>query len=236
VKDHLYRPAFAESEISLPDQEEPLGFEVRELGNLLVTSGKISASDPFVMPDRPPFAPEFPKGRFPVQAAVAKIGTDCRVAFARVLFSPADVHRWEMAVVGDEDVGELKPGHYFGYPVDAGTGCFMDADAGRLLSSRMSEQEDYFEDMIEEMEKTYVHTWSWADLKPKPDDPLNIIAFSSGYGDGVYPTYVGYSEANEPLAIVTDFLILYDEDDLIADEELINESRKVESKWWQFWK
>ncbi|MBE8964717.1 DUF4241 domain-containing protein [Nostocales cyanobacterium LEGE 12452] len=34
---------------------------------------------------------------------------------------------------------------------------------------------------------------------------LNIIAFSSGYGDGIYPTYFGYDTEDKIVNIVTEF-------------------------------
>jgi hypothetical protein len=33
----------------------------------------------------------------------------------------------------------------------------------------------------------------------------NLIAFSSGYGDGAYATYAGYNANGELCAVVTDF-------------------------------
>ncbi|MDT5032034.1 MAG: hypothetical protein QOC94_2205 [Actinoplanes sp.] len=41
----------------------------------------------------------------------------------------------------------------------------------------------------------------------------NIIQVSSGWGDGVYPTFVGYTAAGEVACFVTDFQVIPDEDD-----------------------
>ena len=37
---------------------------------------------------------------------------------------------------------------------------------------------------------------------------VNIIAFSSGWGDGCYPSYWGYDAADQRVALVTDFGVL----------------------------
>jgi hypothetical protein len=66
----------------------------------------------------------------------------------------------------------------------------------------MSRQNDFFETMIAEMEKTYTPTWSWLDMSFGEG---NLLAFSSGYGDGVYATYVGYEAGGEICIVVTDF-------------------------------
>jgi hypothetical protein len=43
------------------------------------------------------------------------------------------VTRWELAVCPLDDPKQLAAGAALGYPVDAGTGCFVDADAARRL-------------------------------------------------------------------------------------------------------
>ncbi|GAC1458493.1 MAG: hypothetical protein NVS2B14_01350 [Chamaesiphon sp.] len=48
-------------------------------------------------------------------------------------------------------------------------------------------------------------TWDWADMCVSQETQGNIIAFSSGWGDGVYPTYLGYDAENNIAKVVTDF-------------------------------
>lgn len=60
---------------------------------------------------------------------------------------------------------------------------------------------------MEEMNKTYRHTWSWLNRKFADG---NLVAFSSGYGDGMYATYAGLDQANEIAVIVTDFSVVPD--------------------------
>lgn len=109
-----------------------------------------------------------------------------------------------MLTVEGQDASTLKPDHYFGYPVDAGVGCFMDAKAGRELEALMKKKPDYYEVLSAEMDKTYVHTWSWLNFK-LGDGMQNIVAFSSGFGDGMYASYAGFDAESEVSVIVTDF-------------------------------
>lgn len=60
--------------------------------------------------------------------------------------------------VGKQDLSALKEGGIFGYPVDSGTGCFMDRAAREALNEEMRANPDYYEKMLAEMDKTYVHT------------------------------------------------------------------------------
>ena len=191
---------------------KPVEFQCREIGQLLVTSGALAATDPFVFPDSAPFTQPVPAGRYPVSIAIACFGTDERVAFARVELSNSPAVSWTMALTEGQDPTTLEHDGFFGYGVDAGTGCFTDPVAGRLLADRMDQDDDYCDVIIEEMEKTYRSTRSWHDWRPSPGRDENIICFSSGWGDGIYPSFFGFSGEGHLCALVTDFFILSDEE------------------------
>jgi hypothetical protein len=199
---------------SLLQHGKPVEFQCREIGHLLVTSGALAASDPFVFPDPPPFTQAIPAGRYPVSVAIACFGegdeSDERVAFARVELSNLPVVSWAMAVTERQDPATLEHDGYFGYGVDAGTGCFMDPVAGRLLAERMDREDEYFNVMIDGMEATYKNTRSWLDWRPSPERDENIICFSSGRGDGSYPSFLGFSTEGGVCMLLTDFFILSD--------------------------
>src|SRR5262245_50205591 len=123
-------------------------FQCREIGQLVVTSGALAASDPFVSPDHPPFTQAIPAGRYPVSVAIACFGEgeerDERVAFARLALSHSPALTWTMALTEGQDPTALEDDGFFGYGVDAGTGCFMDPVAGQLLAKRMDRDDEYF--------------------------------------------------------------------------------------------
>jgi len=66
----------------------------------------------------------------------------------------------------------------------------------------MGKEENFYETLMAEMEKTYKHTWSWLDVRIGDG---NLIAFSSGYGDGFYGTYAGRDCNGQVSAVATDF-------------------------------
>src|SRR5215475_3938146 len=187
-------------------------FQCREIGHLIVTSGALAASDPFVSPDPPPFTQTIPAGRYPVSVAIACFGAgeerDERVAFARVDLSNLPPLSWTMALTEGQDPAALEHDGYFGYGVDAGTGCFMDPIAGRLLAERMEQDDEYFNVIMDGMQTTYRHTRSWLDWRPSPERDANIVCFSSGWGDGHYPSFFGFSSEGRLCVLLTDFLIL----------------------------
>jgi hypothetical protein len=109
----------------------------RLVGDSLLPPGRVSC-DPFVCPETEPFSSGFPRRRFPIVLVIAEIAADQRVAFALINVSPAVPARWEMLTIGKHDVATLKYGEIFGYPVDSGTGCFMDLSASRSLIETMN--------------------------------------------------------------------------------------------------
>jgi len=147
----------------------------------------------------------FPIGQFPVQLAVAKINSDERVGFSRIKFSSEIPKSWTIAVCEGQRVEDLEADDIFGYGVDSGTGAFMDTSGGKEYLKFLMEQQDNYEKIIEEMEKTYKDTWSWL-LWDKNNS--NVAMFSSGYGDGFYATYIGYDSNNNICKLVTDFGVI----------------------------
>ena len=87
----------------------------------------------------------------------------------------------------------------------------MDVDAARALIARAKQAAARHEDdeeFFEALSRTYVPTWSWTNLILDEASGANVIAFSSGYGDGSYPSYWGYDLAGQRVALVTDFGVL----------------------------
>ncbi len=177
------------------------------IGELILRTGRLVACDPFVNPDSVPFGLTVPTGSFPVVLSIADFGQgqDQRVAFASIRFQEALPVQWKMMTAGSKDPATLEPGHHFGYPVDSGTGCFMDHTAAQALSQKMNADPEYFKFMMAEMEKTYRDTWAWLNL---PMGEANIIAFHSGLGDGLYATYAGLNPAEQLVAVVTEFAVV----------------------------
>ena len=132
----------------------------QDIGLLNVKTGKIVACDPFVCSsDAEPFIYDFPVGKFPVQLTIGKFSynSDERVALARIKFSEEKPVSWQMALVAGQDLKTLEEDEIFGYPVDAGAGCFMDV-AAQIILDKYLEKEENLDVISEEIDKTYKHT------------------------------------------------------------------------------
>jgi hypothetical protein len=191
--------------------DEEIILTCHPIGELVLTSGKLVACDPLVCPETKPFAVSLEPGSYPVILSIAHFPEteEQRVACAMIQVVENRIPiRWEMATIPGQDLGSLREREIFGYGVDSGMGCFMDAETAQILIEKLENEEGYRDLLISEFEKTYIPSWSWMNLCLNPSSGANLIAFSSGFGDGFYPTYLGYSPEGRVIRIVTDFDLL----------------------------
>jgi hypothetical protein len=186
-------------------------------GDLIMPSGRLVACDPFLGlvfdEDAVPFTVQVPPGRYPVLLALVgwtdpekplQAVTAHRTAAAKLAVSDEPVVRWELALVAGQSLADLGENEFYGYGVDAGTGCFIDASAVQALKPLVQDDDD---DLVELSLTDALSAVDWVgavDL-PSLNGEVNIIAFMSGPGDGAYPTWVGYDAADHPTCFITDF-------------------------------
>ena len=193
--------------------ENPL-LESFEAGVLHLSSGRLVACDPVVTPDKTAFNQLFPKGDF--QVLVHKERESNCIAFAEIVFDKNQLaENWTLALCGDQNLEDLKEGEIFGYPVESGMGSFMDKDAQNALNNL--EQDLFHKKGADFMgiyeEFFHAHFFDekgaidqFAVLKPYDSKPENIVAFETGYGEGFYATYIGYSKDNQPVKLISEFI------------------------------
>ncbi len=178
-------------------------------GDLIVPSGHLVACDPG-FPDAQstqPLAPSVLPGRYPVLLGIAQgADGDQRVAYALLQVQAQRPVRWVPARrAGTPPEDALGAG----YTVESGLGCFMDAQAARVLVQRLQTDPDYNVRIAEAVDQHFVDTWGCAMLSLTPRTQANLIAFSSGAGEGVYATFAGYDASGRVSCFVTDFALLW---------------------------
>src|SRR4028119_2144913 len=144
-----------------------------------------------------------------------------------------------MALRPGEDLAELRRNQFFAYGVDAGMGCFVDA---QVVERRSDEELQRLVDRAIE-QSWQLHNWLAAqdlvtqltypsqqivdrsgfnltldpdnlptfNLTLDPDTGGNAIAFESGDGDGSYASYWGFTADDELACLVTDFKVLLED-------------------------
>ncbi|MDI3292018.1 DUF4241 domain-containing protein [Polyangium sp. 15x6] len=182
--------------------------EVLHAGEIVLTTGRLVACDPMMQPERPPFERLLAPGKYPVHLFVAKEGSV--IGFAEIRLRRAAIDHFELATIAGQDAATLGEGRFFGYPVDAGLGCFadeaalrhlQDADAARKKADGPS-YGSYYDVVSPELR---ANGGRWTDHRPHGSASENVMIFRSGDGDGTYATYFGIDAAGEVACVVTSF-------------------------------
>jgi hypothetical protein len=199
------------------DEHAAYTVKLVDLAPVILPTGKVFAADPFTFHRVEPFDRTVKKGTYPVIASVAKVAplkkgrTQERVGAAMLRFKKGAPASWINATRKGQKLAKLDPDHYFGFGVDAGTACFCDITAAAALA-KLNEVElanDNFEGwLMAKVSKGMLaskQAWGTGSAITVPDTKANVVAFSSGWGDGFYGSYWGLSAKGEPLCLVTDF-------------------------------
>ena len=193
-----------------------IDLQIIKIGKLKLSSGRLIACDPFYAGETftLPFDLNLPIGDYDVDLCIADLKNwGKRVAFSRLLISLNKTTKWDLI-----SLIKTNNGNDSFYGVDAGLGCFMDSITAVSLANeinsfyKISPDGNYYED---KMAKDFDESDNWANHFPKTDSDLNCIIFSSGLGDGIYSSYVGYDKNNNITCVVTDFQ-LFDETESIV--------------------
>ena len=215
VFEKSFVPGFAvETTIRLDDgtsRIDTVAFRVIEIGQLIITSGRVAAADPFVgLTAAKPFVQAVPNGAFRIRLAVGDHPSgdvkDNRVSFARVDFTDRPVARWSMALIEGQVAATLKEGEIFGYPVDAGTGSFFDPAVQPAIDAMYALKPDIYDDWQTEGENNgpkVVGPYSFVLMLPA--GTANVAMFHSGWGDGFYTSWFGFDADGKVAALLTDF-------------------------------
>jgi len=173
--------------------------EVLDAGTLRMPSGRLVAKDPSWFTDAEPFTVTVAPGSYPVLVSVVRFAGNpdhTRVAAAKIVIRDIPAESWEMALRAGQDSRALPDASFYGFGVDAGTGCFFDASAAARFS-RLD-----WRDIGEAI---------WDAITAPVSDAesgANMIAFRSGWGDGSYPVWIGRSADGEVACFVADMLLM----------------------------
>ena len=193
-------------------------------GTLVVPFGRLVACDPFayMQPTGNPYI-TIPPGQYPIKVTLADVsgredGSHIREAYATLLLSnePEITRHVLTPLVDNAPMPEIAEDEFIGFPVDAGTACFVDEGA---LASGMPSREHWHDDLFDNQEPT-----SWFHRMDDPHHirpglaniPLpfatngaNIIIIHSGWGDGVYPIVGGYDRDERLVRVHIDFMVVF---------------------------
>jgi len=192
-------------------------FWTRAVGDLIAPTGRIVACDPFTCADAPAFACEALPGTYPVRVALAQFArnSDERIVAAMLQLRAAAAVRWEPAQwvrAADSATSETdnegatdSASITDDYCVDSGFGAFMDEAAIEVLLEHIhaEDDDDYLQGRLDSLGP--VGGAEWFDIPLDEETGANMLLFTSGWGDGAYPSYWGYAADDGLVCLLTDF-------------------------------
>lgn len=181
---------------------ETIAVRRERVGELVVRTGQIAAADPLMPSEVCTFTRRVEPGRYPVDLVIVTTpqGEDlCAAAVLRV--GEGKVARWEEAEAESAE----------GYGVDSATGCFV--DAAYFSEEGLVDEETFYNDFIEAMDRASVGEMVQRVVYPlKAEDGLNMVGFTTGFGDGMYRSWWGLDQEGRPVMLVTDFEVWEEEE------------------------
>lgn len=186
--------------------------DVQHVGDLKLATGKLIAQDPAWPVPRgvQPFTVTVPPGRYPVTLSISQWDESPTRGYpspmrsvnaAKLSVSDEPVVSWELALQPGQEVERMEGDEFFGFGVDGGVACFLDASARGQLHQMQFDQQ-LWSDVGAVIFKD-------AGVELATDDvDLNIILFACGMGDGAYATWIGRAANQDPVCFVCDLELL----------------------------
>lgn len=192
-------------------------------GDLKLPSGRLVACDPFAAmePGNNAFV-AVPPGSYPVSVTLADVSPELdrshiREAYVTIrLFEGQEAYRKALPLARNgEDRPELAEGESVGFPVDAGTACFVDDWS---VANCMPPDQTWYEGLFDNGRPD-----SWFSQMDDPDniragianivlpaagDGENIVIVHSGWGDGMYPVVGSFDGSDRLVAVHVDFQVI----------------------------
>lgn len=202
---------------------DPLGVRLAFAGDLLVSSGCLVGRDPYTRASRGAYTATMPAGTYPVYLSLVRGDNREWVTAAASLHCREErPTRWEMAMRNGQRQVRLRPGQIFGYPVESGLGSFVDREGEALLQQTFLQGDQETFELALEQSRHWIPdtTCEWGSITLDTQTGQNLIFFTTGYGDSVYPCYVGYSATGELIGFLTDFGVF--DNPALSDQERLS--------------
>ncbi|MDO4435881.1 MAG: DUF4241 domain-containing protein [Cardiobacteriaceae bacterium] len=193
--------------LNLADYQSAFQTQTLFLGTLRISSGQLLLCDPFIAPyESPlPFLHPVPCGEFKVEAAIKRFDNgDKRIAYVRVVFREEPIGYMEMGVTDESLYESFEADEFTGAISETGYLALSDAKALNALPAPQNQKacELYEQQLDTALAATHVNTYRHTSFTPAPKSQKSpqhppkthpFIAFTAGWGEGLYPLFFGYT-------------------------------------------
>jgi hypothetical protein len=184
---------------------------LKQLGNLSFDDGSLVVADPYLMGAEPTaITQQLRPAQYDVLVAATQVEAGHeRLAAALLVSDLESFDDWQMAHWPGQDPGNLTSENFFGYDVDAGTGCFASQAAAAIAGRVLAEDAGMLKDPLSVALFDGRSAFHAAMAAPEEGAP-QLAIFESGWGDGSYATWLGMTGNGEVAVVLTDFALTTD--------------------------
>lgn len=189
-----------------------------EAGKLSLPTGAVVCTDPMYREIALPQTWTVKEGVYPVYLYIAFEGEAAwRIAYAELVFKDEIPKYWEMSLISEQLLVTAFEKMMNGmYPVENGLSCFADYETFKIYEEEINNfyerdnDANFYNDVLDKYFKENANIppssrgEDWINYQPK-NARGNIIMFGSGWGDGIYPRYIGYDSKGNIIKMITDF-------------------------------
>jgi hypothetical protein len=183
-------------------------------GTLVLPTGRLVTADPGYLDEAQPLEGfKVPAGEYPVTLAMLRYPDKDQRITAAILHlggpaaKPPIPRSWRQLGT---------------FGVDTGLACYLDAaalDTARQWTKKGREL--FWSGLNKSFDASYQDTRSYGSTVIDPRSGANLVAFSSGWGDGGYASFLALDGKGKPLFLLTDFGLLMTQEEVDGlDEEL----------------
>lgn len=189
----------------------------QSLGTLILPTGQIMINDPLVMYEQESLEKDIKPGSYPVYLYVYEEFKDKRTIFAEIRFL---------------DTLPIKIDEVMTFDIDSGIAAFVDGSIFDKLETLSEEQaEDMWNNMNSMLEDN--KNDSYTTMNYQLDD-INIIGFTSGYGNGTYSAYYAYDASHNLCSLFIDFNIVDYKNNELVNQRYFDFGEAIDEGWWHY--
>jgi len=196
----IFSSAFESGYSEFVDGKYHYTYSITEVGALNIQSGKLVICEPLYFYDEVPVNLEINPGKYKVYLSESIISEgnkviDKRNAFAKIVLNSGEAVEWE---------------YIWTFGADGGTGGYIDFSTlteivekgdSEPFSNRLLKEFNKVQRIIEPFHDNYDNYHSFVNLEYGEG---NLVAFSSGWGDGAYNSFLGKDKNGVAVEILTD--------------------------------
>lgn len=193
---------------------EPHVVTLHEVGQVSLPDGRLGVGDVFLADGggRPQV---LPVGEHTCVVGMGTIAEDHQRVVAGLLLTGTEpIVRWSEGRTDEERDGELEVGDFYGFGIDSGVAAFFAPGESDMI-------EDLGDEAVTEMyDKFESNGFNGAMMETVSGQ--QVAVFSTGWGDGHYPTWFGHAADGSVSVVMADFFVFedpYPDEDEDEDED-----------------